>query len=351
MDLNINKLFFAIALIAAFTAGALLSYIWVVGYYVSLELKAPKKPAISIYDFTVSVEDPTFFNISILNPSFSPNRVEILGIHVLTGDNIVHKITSTDPKISSEGYTLDIGASETFRCSWNWTKYTGQSITIIVLVKDGSGGALNIKLPLIEIKITSLEFNPEEGSQFNVTIENSNRSDDGIDLVNIKITDDNISYNVETYPSLPIRLNPSNSTTLTCKWNWFDHQNKTITLTVETLQGFIAEKIYKIPLYAILIIENVEFNPSDTSHINVTIVNPEKSLTQLNITDIRLILENGTTIMLMETEPKLPYIIGVNRRVTFTCEWNWSIYRGKEVTITVNTKQGYKTKIICKVPP
>lgn len=148
MNLN-DKIFFAITLIAAFIAGAFLSYIWTVGYYVSLGLKVPEKPVISIYNFAISVENPTFFNISILNPSFSPGKVEILGIYVLTGDNLIHKITLMDPRISSEGYTLDIGASETFRCFWNWTKYAGQSITVVVLVKDGSGGSLNTKLPLI----------------------------------------------------------------------------------------------------------------------------------------------------------------------------------------------------------
>jgi hypothetical protein len=129
-----------------------------------------------------------------------------------------------------------------------------------------------------------------------------------------------------------------------------DHQNKTIRVIAETSQGFIAEKIYSVPLYAVLNINNVEFNPVDVDHINITLLNSEKSLISLNVTGIELTLENGTAIMLTKIEPSLPYIINVNERITFICEWNWTAHRGEEIVITVLTEQGYKVRCIYRVP-
>jgi len=350
MGLNISRIMFAAVLIATFTVGALLSYLWVVGYYESLELKSPKKPAMSIEDFIVSPEDPTFFDISILNPSFSPNEVKIIGISILTEDRLIHEITTTSPKIPSGGYVLEVGTSETFKCSWNWAKYTGQSATVIVFVKDGSGGTLSVMLPLVEIKITSLTFDPENGRHFNVTIENSDKSAAGVNLVNIKVIVDNSSNNVETSPQLPARLEPANSTSFLCEWSWAAHQNKTIKVVAETSQGFIAEKTHSIPLYAILSVEDVEFDPVNIDHISITLLNSEKSLISLNVTGIELTLENGTAIALTKIEPALPCIINVNERITFMCEWNWTAHRGEEIMITVLTEQGYKMRGIYKVP-
>jgi len=351
MSLKMSRTMFAVVLIATFTVGALLSYLWVVGYYASLELKSPEKPAISIEDFIVSPEDPTFFNIRILNPSFSPNKVEVMGISILTEDRLIHEVTTTSPEIPSEGYVLEVGASETFKCSWNWAKYTGQSITVIVLVKNGSGGTLSVMLPLVEIKIISLKFDPENGRHFNVTLENSDKSAAGVDLVNIKVIVDNLSNNVETSPKLPARLEPANSISFLCEWSWVDHQNKTIKIVAETSQGFIAEKTYSIPLYAILSVENIEFDPIDIDHMSITLLNSEKSLISLNITSIELMLENGTAVTLTKIEPALPRIIGVNEKITFMCEWNWTAHRGEEIIITVLTEQGYRVRDICRVPP
>jgi hypothetical protein len=350
MGLNISRIVFAAVLIATFMVGALLSYLWIVGYYESLELKSPRKPAISIENFIVSPEDPTFFNISILNPSFSPDRVKVAGISVLTEDRLIHDVIISSPKIPSEGYILEVGSSETFKCSWNWAKYTGQSATVIVFVKDGSGGTISVTLPLVEIKITSLTFNPEDGHHFNVTIENSSKSSAGVNLMNIKVIVDNSTNNIKTIPQLPARLEPAHSASFICEWDWADHQNRTIKVVAETSQGFIAEKTYNVPLYAFLSIEDVKFNPADTDHINVTLLNSEKSLISLNIAGIELAFENGTTITLTRIEPGLPRMININERLTFMCEWSWIAHRGEEIVIIVLTEQGYKVRGAYKVP-
>jgi len=349
MSLNISKLLFAAILVVIFTAGALFSYLWVVGYYISLELKIPDKPVIYVHDFIVSAEDPTFFNISILNPSFSPKETKILGIQVLTEDGEIHHITSISPDIPNEGYILNPGNSEIFRCSWDWSNYTGQIINVIVLVEEGSGGSLQIALPLTEINIANITFDPECGDHFNMTVINSDLSAANVTLTEVNVIVDNSVHKVATQPALPINLEPNSSISLVCMWSWANYQGETITLAIKTVQGYSTRKLHLIPTYAIFTIQKVEFNLTDTSRFKLIVANSENSLVALKITDISITLENNATIKPEKTVPALPYILDRNSTISFTCEWNWTTYRGEEIVITISTGQGYKTKITWRI--
>lgn len=350
MGLNISKLVFTAVLIGVFTIGALLSYLWVVGYYVSLELKIPDKPVIYLHNFMISAEDPTFFNISILNPSFSPEEIRIVSIQVLTKDDRIHYITSTSPNIPKEGYVLNPGDSKTFKCSWNWANYTGQIVNIIVLVKDGSGGSFQATLPLTEIKIANITFDPESGTRFNITVINSNLSAANVTLTEVNVIIDDSIHEVTTQPALPINLEPNGSINLICMWSWTNYQGEDITLMVNTMQGYSTKKKHIVPTYAIFTIQKVDFNLNDTSHFKLILANSENSLIALKITNIGVILGNGTVIRLEKITPDLPYVLDKNSTTSFMCEWNWTAYRGEEISITISTEQGYKTKGTWRIP-
>lgn len=350
VGLNMSKIMLAVILIGTFTAGAFLSYLWVVGYYVSLELNVPERPVISIQDFVVSAEDPTFFNVTILNPSFSPRETEIVGMRVLTGDGILHQVSSVSPKIPSGGYMLEVGSMEIFKCLWTWTNYTGQEITLIVLVKDGSGGTFTVKLPLVNIELVDVTLDPERGDSLNLTVRNSENSTSGFDLERIEINVDDEKFSMRTEPNLPIRLEPASSINLSCKWNWTEYQGKTATIVARTVQGYSAKRAYEIPIYAILDIRNIEFNLTDTTHFNITVVNSEDSLITLNVTSITMRLENGSILAPTIVTPPIPYILDKNATVTFVCELDWSGLHGEDIKITVSTEQGYKIEVAHKIP-
>ncbi len=350
MGLNMSKLLFAAILVAVFTVGALLSYLWVVGYYVSLELNIPDKPVVYVYDFTVSAKDPSFFNISILNPSFSPKETKILGIQVLTEDNRIHHITSTNPNILEEGYTLNPGESKTFKCSWDWVNYTGQTVNIIVLVEDGSGGSFQVTLPLTKIIVADITFDPELGDSFNITVTNSDLSATNVTLTEVNIIVDNSIHKVTAKPVLPINLEPNGSINLACTWRWVDYQGESIKLVINTEEGYFAEKKHIVPTYAVFTIQKADFNLTDPSHFKLIVANSENSLIALKITDISITLENGTVIKPEKITPNLPYVLNKNSTISFMCEWNWFAYRGEKIAITINTEQGYKTKTTQRIP-
>jgi hypothetical protein len=52
-------------------------------------------------------------------------------------------------------------------------------------------------------------------------------------------------------------------------------------------------------------------------------------------------MENGTVFNVREITPSIPKVLLVDTYNTFKCSWDWTDYRGKNITITVYTSQGY----------
>jgi len=139
---GISKLMFVIFLLVALIVGATLSYIWTMGYYASLEFQLPKSANITIEDVAFPPQNTTFFNITILCPSYSQSGVEVNQIVVLTNDGILHEVETQDLP-----YLLEVGSSQTFRGDWNWTNYTGETVKVIVYVTEGSGANIRSEIP------------------------------------------------------------------------------------------------------------------------------------------------------------------------------------------------------------
>jgi len=143
---GISKLTFIISLLVALIVGATLSYVWTMGYYASKEYKLPEKPTLSIEAVEFSAQNTTFFDIVILNPSYSPSSVNIDQIVILTEDGVLHSI-EVSPNLP---FSLKVGGSETFKGLWNWANYTGQITKVIVFVADGSGPTAQVPLPTLD---------------------------------------------------------------------------------------------------------------------------------------------------------------------------------------------------------
>jgi len=246
---SIGKFTFVILLLATFIIGAFISYLWVLGYYVALGLKVPEKPVITVSNLSFSPQDPSFFDVSILNPSFSPANVKVSEIHVLTEDNAIHKIGNTYPSIPTGGYVLRVGETKTFKCYWNWANYTGQKIKVIVFVAEGSGGTFQDTLPLVSIEVADFSLDLAFGDRFNLTVKNSEGSVISVNITRITVTLENgtvLEVSLIT-PTLPYALDKDATVTFTCLWNWTEYRDKEVKVTVYTSQGYRASATRKTP--------------------------------------------------------------------------------------------------------
>lgn len=344
----LSRFLVALLLLVAMAIGALLSYMWVIGYYESLQIQVPEITSITITNATFVPQDATFFNVTLLNPSFSPSDAKITEILVSTENGFLHRIREAYPSLP---YQLARSASETFRCSWNWGNYTGKIMQIIIFIDDGSGAAFLAMTPKVDLRITVDFDSAISVKHFNMTLKNSVSSITYFNITDIAVDGKTIPPENITIP-LPYTLHPDESTTLTCTWDWTDYQGKDVTVAVHTLQGYAAYHTQTVSPPVNLTITEIIFNTTDTSHFNASVQNSELSPTYVNVTRITLTMENGTIQEVIEVNPTLapPYPLHPNESVTFKCVWDWADHRGKNVTVTIHTLQCYVTSLTQTTP-
>lgn len=235
---GISKILFIVCLIVALIVGATLSYLWTMGYYAPQQFQLPEKPALSIEAVEFSAQDTTFFKIVILNPSYSPRRVNIERLAVLTENDDLYYV-NVSPNLP---VPLDVGKSRSLTGKWNWANYTGQKVKIIVFVSEGSGPTTIRSLPYVGLTVEA-HFNSTISTQkFNVTVQNAEKSATYVNITRITLNHEplqNITIDDKAV-QFPYFLNSSESVTFTCMLNWTAYQGRKVTITVETLQGYIA---------------------------------------------------------------------------------------------------------------
>jgi hypothetical protein len=337
----LSRLSIIILLIASLIVGALLSYLWVMGYYLTLGIKIPENTTLSISEVSFSNQNTFYFNVTFFNPSYSFSAVSIARIAVKTQDDKLININTTFPGLP---YTVPEAQDAPFQCEWAWAAYKGQNIEVMAFVDSGSGPTYKTKTPLVDLRITEARFNSSISvSYFNLTVLNFQ---DSVTYVNIsEIVPSGESALTQIFPSLPFGLEQNKNQTFKCTWDWTNYLNKSITITVRTVQGYTADyTVYIQPL--IVEITNVTFSEPDITHFNVTARNRKESSNFVNITKVAVTLENGTVKEINGTEitPGLPYKLDPNSTITFKCPWDWTRYRGKNAIVSIFTVQNYTVR-------
>jgi len=338
---GVSKLLLILLLLIDFVLGALLSYIATMGYYAPLEFHLPSRANVTIEKVEFYAENATFFNVTILNPSYSPSTVAIDEIMVSTDDGLLHEITDTFPSIR----VLAPGRSQTYKAYWNWGNYTGQTVNVFALVADGSGATFQKITPFMNLTVASVDFDPTiSAANFTVTVQ-SLGSQTFMNITRITLNGEEVTVS----PLLPYGLDVNASATLTLTRAWSDLQGKNATVSVETLQGFTAQKSQVVP--EVLKIPSIVFNALNTSSFNLTVQNVATPQTSLDISQVKVEVQ-GETVTIENVAPALPYPLQPASEVLLVCSWNWGGYQGQgaKATVTVYTQQGFSVSTEASIP-
>jgi len=338
---GVSKLILFLLLLISFIVGALLSYIWTMGYYAPQEFHLPTQANIVIDSVQFSPYDSTSFNLTVINPPYSFD-VKLAQIKIETEDGTLHEASW----VGMHPLSLARDTSKIITVLWDWGNYTGQTLNVIMFLSDGSGATLKAIAPLSAMKftVTSVNFAPSVSvNHFNITISNAG-SLTFVDITKILVN----GAEVSTVPTLtpPYRLSNASDAppvSFMVMLNWTALQGMPVTIEVQTLQGYTAYKSVTAPA-VFLAVTNVVFNKADTSHFNVTVYNDVSSSAKVDITQITVqVLEESVTIT--EVSPALPQELQPGSSVLLTCSWNWSSYQGQSAiaTVTVQTMQGFVT--------
>lgn len=328
-------------LIIFFLLGAVLSYIWTMGFYAPSELNLPTFSNLTIEEIKFYSEQPDFFNMTVLNPSYSPFDAKIEQINVHTNDGKSYSIITTLPDLPS--LSIAPGRSETIKSYWNWANYTDQKIVVYVILAQGSGPVVEVQTAFMNLTLTSIILEPAiTSTRFNITVE-STASPVSVDI-------DMISVNGEAAnatPALPYQLSPNVTVNFTVDRDWAALQNKTVTVAVHTTQGYETSKSIIAPQME-LNISSVVFDPVVTSHFNLTVGSLAVSAVNVDLNSLKVYVE-GQNITI-DTDPDLPQALSPGSALALKCLWDWSSFKGKNVEIVIYTAQGFKTSTEAPVP-
>ncbi len=343
---GITKLTLLVLLLASGLTGAVLSYLWTVGYYVEIGFKVPEGiTTITVMNVTFPVENCTYFNVTVLNPSYSEGDANVTSIVLINANNEVIGVESTEPSIP---YSLVKGQATTFKCERNWGELAGQTVQVVIFLKDNSGATFSHKTSRVRLEIFDADFDTTATVEsFNLTLRNSIDSVIPLNLTQILFDSRVIqSQNITTQDgsaTLPQVLQPGEGKTFVCYWNLWERGalGSSHTITAKTLQGYSATyKTAVLPSPVALNITDITFTTlPDTSGFNVTIHSLPSSPHFVDVD--RVIITNGT-------QDFDAIIVGSGSRtlqpdgsLLLQCLWDWTAFVGQEIKITVHTTQGF----------
>jgi len=344
--------------------GGIVTYLWVMGYYVSVGFKVPENvTTLTITNASFNPEDPLHFNLTVLNPSYSVGEANITRIAVSVGDSL--QLYGVD---FGGGVTVEKGEAKNITCGIitkeaekvGWGEFAGKEITVYVFAEDTSAALRRFKTPYVKLHVKEAVFNSRVSvKHFNLTVQNDNRSVITLEIKNILLGTEPVK---NVTPSLPITLRPGQSENLRCDFDWQNYTGETPRVVVETSRGYRGVYEFTEPLPRIrLIVSDVSFRENDTHHFNVTVENSAESSHYVDVAGVILKTEDGKELVLNGTAVQYEangtwnplttyYRLNQNSSKTFRCSWDWTQHRNERITVVVYTKQGFETKPPCGQP-
>jgi hypothetical protein len=338
--------------------GAILSYLWTVGYYVEIGIRVPENiTTVTITNITFQVENSTYFHVTVLNPTYSKADAEITSI-ALVGTAIgVRAVNSTEPSLP---YPLKKGDDVTFRCIMNWGELAGETVEVAIFITDGSGATDSLQTEFAKLEITDLAYNTSATvSQFNMTIRN--RSAIALDVSKLLFGTDAVPQDKIRVSglniTLPYRVPQNESRTLVCNWTLWNSETgtgalgTTRTVTVETLQGYHATLLKAFSSPVLLSLSNVTFSLTNTTQFILT--SSAQSPHGVNLSQVTLTVGNQIYTIGANRTNATGYFLPKASNVTIHCEdpqLNWVTWSNQTITIRVYTTQGFLAKRVETVP-
>jgi len=271
-------------------------------------------------------------------------------ITIAYGNNTVDTIAGnqTSPALP---YELGVDMNVTLNCAWDWTNETYRNMTISVTATTSEGFVSPTETYTTPAEaaaqINQTEFDLADPTHFNVTVANLPYS-----LYSINVTEIDLDTN-KINITQPLVAKGAQEV-FNCTFNWSNFTGHQVNITAYATyanSSLVLTSVANVTYYEIT---NVTFSnfTIGNPYMNVTVLNSQFSTTSANITQISVQTENGTqpiqgNISIPMFSPQ--YAVGANVTQTITCPWYWAPYIGQDVTVTVQTVDGFQATLTLKV--
>ena len=192
-------------------------------------LTSPPSPSFKLEQITFNMNNTNYFTFTLRNRLSSLEAATISKIEFIHGTSTVTMATTT-PELPCN---ITVGASQTINCTFDWSSFKGQNITLIIYTTQRINLTIPYTLPILTVSAT---FNGNLSIQyFSLTIQNKAYMPLNITGINVNGTDINTAL---TYPTLPVKIEYLNTQQILCPYNWQPLSGKEITIIVVTSAGF-----------------------------------------------------------------------------------------------------------------
>ena len=325
--------------------GAFASYIWVMARFYNVPVNGT---LLVVEDLAFPADNFTYFNVTVLNPSYSTSDVNITAFNLgVESTNETQIANVTDPALP---FLIQKGTRQSFKCLENWSNFSGESVTIEPLTVNGSASTRSNVYTTPRAKLVISNFDASENVQYvSFAVSNPPQS------MNLTISQILINgFSVNVTPSLQYPLPTSQSVSFQCAWNWEGMTGVNATIVVRTVEGYEQTYVTSEIRGAYVYVSDVEFDYTDTSYFNMTVNNSAQSLATVIITKVNMTTQNGTTITLRTIPPLDIVTVGIpsNQSLPIKClGWDWNSYRNETITINVYTRQNFTVQSKTAVAP
>jgi len=331
----ISTLLLILLLLCSAIVGALISYTWVMSSYYNM----PEDSTLLIVEnVNFPIGNFSYFNSTVLNPSNSASDVNITAFRVtIEGKNETYDLNGTEYP-QPLPFALARGTRQTFKVLANWGGIAGETVRVEPETINASIRSFPYITPIENMTITPT-FDPTVSVEyFNLTASNSVDSVANLTISDILVFNESVSAS----PALPYVLPPNQTQVFKCERNWENLRGLNVSLAVFTTEDYYA--IYQTnPLpVAILSMDEIKFDYSDTKHFSVTVDNSEDSTAAATLIGVNLTTANET--ISLNTLPPLnilPFPVPPNQSLAVQCVWDWSAQRNVTITVNVFTKEGF----------
>ena len=280
-------------------------------------------------------------NVTLFNGPESATLVDITDIE-LTFDNGTNYNVTRNIVNQVIPYRLDKNTTATFMCNWTWATYRDRNLTIAAYTKQGfissTGTAVTPKPIIFNVKDTHFDLTATEFFLLNVT--NSPISQSSLNITEVKFNNNNVTVSPANQT-----IQPSTTAQLNCTFDWTNFRGTSANITAITQDGLNVSVTVTLPSINLTIMDLAAFdNSAMIAYVNITISNSVFSSQNATIKQIAFTVENVTYII--DGRLAIPsfvpsgYVLTIGASVTVVCPWNWTLYHGQSLTVTVQTQEG-----------
>jgi hypothetical protein len=281
-------------------------------------------------------------DITLSNMPDSTASVIVANITLAYGNNTVPFVISGNLSSPSLPMAIDVNQTVVFACAWNWTDISYRDVNVTVTANTEEGfvsASAAATTPLgVAVNIDNVVFDLDNTGLFLVNMTNMPYS-----LNTINVTEVDLNQN-QTATSATL-IAPGVQSTLTCVLNWSSFIGQNVTVTAYVMYGLNESLLtynLTVPYLEITNASFIDLSPG-SPYLNVTIYNSEFSQINETVTQMNVMAENGTMSISWQSANDSGQQISIGSVVGMLFPWKWEPYVGQNVTITIQTADGYQT--------